>query len=272
MLWRIDKRLASVVGWLARRPSYMLLTACDERLSGELPARFTYAWAELLVLSTCWGLASVGIWSVVWGLFGGPFGLVLPAATVAGAFVLWPFRRASAALVETLLPAESAARAFGAAVLVVLLTLALMSLQPYDYRRDAHLPDWIAWFRPWIKLYRVLLLMPLWGAWAMLITPQFTRPKADTEPAVAAFARGCGPLAAAAVMAALLAATITYFNFLPWEQVGISGAAVIAATAGGVLCCQATGGLNRRALLAANVLTQLAFLLAYLASRNLLTW
>jgi len=272
MLSGIHRFFTSGLGWLARRPSYMLLTACDERLSAEPAARFAHAWAELLVLSICWGLVSVGIWSAAWGLFGRPFGLILPAAMVAGVFVLWPFRRASGALVETVSPAETAARATGAAVLVVLLTLALMSLQPYDYRRDAQLPDWIAWFRPWIKLYRVLLLMPLWGAWAMLITPQFSRPKATTEPAVASFARGCGPLAAAAVMALLLAATITYFNFLPWEQVGISAAAVTAAIAGGALCCRASGGLSRRALLAANVLTQLVFLLAYLAGRNLLMW
>ena len=95
---------------------------------------------------------------------------------------------------------------------------------------------------------------------------------AGGDALAAAFARGCGPISAAAVMGLLLGLTVTYFNFLPWEQVGISGAIIVSAIAAGLLCCRLDGGLTRRALLAANILTQIATLLACLAGRNLLYW
>jgi cobalamin synthase len=162
-------------------------------------------------------------------------------------------------------------RAIAASAWVLALTLGLLSIKQ-DFRSDASLPKFIAWIRPWEKVYRVPILMPLWGAWAMLVTPQFYRRKSAGDGAVAAFARGCGPLTATAVMGLLLALTITYFNFLPWAQLTISAVTVFAAVAGGTVCCWLDGGLTRRALLAANVITQLVFLLVSLAAWNLLVW
>ena len=250
----------------------MLLTAGPERLAAEPPRRFTHAWAELMIVSLVWGLATVGIWAAAWKLFGEPMGRLMPAVAVAEAFTLWPFRRALMGTVEILLGADSSLRAMACSIFVLVLTLAMLSLQPDYYRRDADLHWVIAWFRPWVKIYRPLILMPLWGAWAMLITPQFCRPRPNTEPAVAAFAQSCRPVAAAAVMGLLLAATITYFNFLPWAQLAISGATIFAAIAAGMIFCRKTGGLTRRALLAANISTQMVFLLAYLVTRNFLLW
>ena len=101
----------------------------------------------------------------------------------------------------------------------------------------------------------------------MLVLPQFCKPDEATEPAVAAFAAGCGPLAAAACMAVPMGLSICYFSYLAWTQLAIAGAAVLAATAGGTLLCRATGGLKRDSLLAANLLTQIVFILAYLANQ-----
>ena len=250
----------------------MLLTAGDEQLSSELTGRFTYAWAGLLILALGWGLGSAGIWAVAWKLFGEPVGRLMPAVAVAVVFGLWLFRRALTGMAEILFASSSTGRSMIVSSFILILTVTLLSLQPDYYRADSPLPAIISWFRPWVKIYRVLILMPLWGIWATLVTPQFCRPTAETEPALVAFSRGCGPLAVTAVMGLLLAVTITYFNFLPWEQLAVSAVTVFGAITAGVIFCRLTGGLTRKAMLAANVLTQLIFALAYLATRNLLIW
>ena len=53
------------------------------------------------------------------------------------------------------------------------------------------------------------------------------------------------------------------------ERLGIAGAGAIAS---GLICCRMDGGLTRRALLVANVLTQMVFLLASLATCKLVFW
>jgi len=272
MFARIWRAAAGGGGWLARRPGLMFLTAGDERLSSEPPGRFVYAWAELMLVSLAWGLANVGLWAAAWKLFGEPLGRAMPAAVVAAVMLVWPFRRAAAAAVKIVAGADSTARAIVSGVLVVVLSIGLLSLRTDYYRPDAPLPPWIAWFRPWVKLYRVLILMPLWGGWAMVVIPQFRRLGAGADRVLAGFVGGCTPLAAAAVMGLLLGVTITYFNFLPWEQLTISAVTIITALAGGALLCRRAGGLSRKALLAANIITQLAFLLACLATWNMLVW
>ena len=69
-------------------------------------------------------------------------------------------------------------------------------------------------------------------------------------------------------MGAVLAATLLYFHFLDWPwRLLIAGVTVFVAICGGVILCRRGGGLRRSALLAVNVLTQTAFILAYLANR-----
>lgn len=271
MVKGIGQLLANSADWLVRRPGYMFLTADAERLSAQQPGRFARAWVELLVVSLGWGLATIGIWAAAWKLFGEPMGRLMPSAMVAATFVLWPYRRAVAGALEALFPSDTTARALAGAAFVVVLTLGLLSLKR-DFRHDPFLPSVIAWIRPWDKIYRPMILMPLWGCWAMLITPQFCRPRPQTDAVVAAFAAGCGPLWVAVVMGVLLGLTITYFNFLSWLQLAIPVATVIAAILGGIVFCRLTGGLTRQGLLAVNVLTQLVFLLACLATCNLLVW
>jgi len=259
----------SVLDSLRRRPAYMLLTADDERLEVEEPQRFARSWIGLIALSVLWGIVLVNLWGVAWGIFRDYEPLVMPAMATAGVFCLWPYRRGIAALAEFLSPRDATARAVAASGLVLIVAFCLLGLKPDWHRWEfTRLPWYVGWLQPDAKLYRVLLLMPVWGGWAMLIAVKFTRPSEATEPQVAAFAAGCGAASAAACMAALLLASILYFHHLGLgSQVVILAGTVAVAIASGVGLCRAAGAPCRRALLGANVLTQIAFILTYLAGR-----
>jgi hypothetical protein len=268
MLDGLQKAVASAYDRLTRRPGYMLLTADDGAIASEPPGRFRLAWVELLVLSAAAGLGMVGVWGAAWHIFRDWAGtyLITPAAAVTVAMVVWPFRRSVAALAEAVAGRDATGRAVVAAAVVLLLGLCLVRLKPDWYAREDALPVWLDWLRPTTKIYRVLLLMPIWGAWSMLITCQFCRPNEATEPAVAAFARGCGPLAGAGTMAVPAAATFGYFHYIGWGGLNMPIACLSIAIAGGIVLCRRAGGLRRKPLLAANMLTQLTFVLAYLAN------
>jgi F0F1-type ATP synthase membrane subunit c/vacuolar-type H+-ATPase subunit K len=60
--------------------------------------------------------------------------------------------------------------------------------------------------------------------------------------------------------------TIVYFNFLPWTQLTISAAALVAAIGSGIGLCRFAGGVTRKNLLATSAVTQIVFLMAYLAN------
>lgn len=251
--------------WLARRPGFMLLTADDQTLADQLPGRFARAWLGVMVVSLLWGSASVMLWSWTWGLFGDFYGIpFMPVAAVIAVGLLWPYARSVLAMAESLVGRDGQ-RSVAVAALVVVWTLMLLGIRGQD-DWPHYLPPILQWTRPQAML-RAMLLAPLWGGWAMLLAGQFSRPSARTEPVVAAFARGCGVFTTMIVLAPLLLATVTYFNNLPWTQLSISATAIIVAAAGGALLCRRWGGLCRSALLATNMLTQIAFILAYLVHR-----
>ncbi len=259
--------IRTVAAWLDPRPACALLTADDRTLEGVEAARFARAWAPLVLISGVWGLANMAVWSAAWWIWGEYSGLtVMPAVAVTALTAFGPGRRALPALGSAIGGRDEAAGRVATSAIIVCLALAMLELKSWN-------PDWATWMPHewrWVRpraLYRTLILAPVWGAWAMLILPQICRARERTEPAVAAMARGCGPLPAAFVLAIPLAATILYFNYLPWSQLSISAAAMVAALAGGVLLCRRFGGLTRRALLATNMLTQMAFVLAYLANK-----
>ena len=106
----------------------------------------------------------------------------------------------------------------------------------------------------------------------MLALPQFFRPDASKTPAVAALARGCGPMTIAILMGLLLGGSIGYFSYLPWTQLTISGAGILAAIGGGAILLRQRGRMDRDILLAVNLLTQLVVLIAFLANRDLRFW
>lgn len=251
--------------WLIRRPAYMLLTASDERLSREEPRRFAHSWVGLLALSLLWGIAMAGLWGAALQIFGNDPPRALSAVVTVGMTLLWLYRLSAARLVEAAAGPDSVMRTLFAAMLVVAMVFFYTAMREQYYREAYGLPEWLGWVRPPFKNCRLLLLMPLWGAWAMMILVQFVRPGPQTEPAVSAFAAGCGPLTATASLALPLTTSIFYFHFLPWQQLYASAAAIVVAIAGGYGLCRRCGGLTRGSLLAANLLTQLAFLLTYLA-------
>jgi len=260
--------LRQVFGWLAGRPSLMLLTASDERLAQAPPGRFAFAWVGLLSASLAWGALTTVLWGAAWFVFTEPAGVLFtPVAVTAAAILLGPFRRAAVALAEALVPRDATARALAVSVVAAVLILALLGVRTHQYHSENLLPGWLAWVRPVGEPHRVLLLMPLWGGWAMLIAGQLARVNEQTEPAVRAFVRGCGPVSAAGSMALPAALTWLEFQFLSgWEWTIAGTAALVGILAGGLLP-RLTGGLKRRSLLAVNLATQLAFLLAYLANR-----
>ena len=269
MAKKAGKLAARAVGWLLRRPGYMLLAAGDERLAAEPPERFANALWGVMAVSLLWGAAMVAVWGAAWKIFPDYDLLIMPAMAATAALCLGPLRRAIAALAETVGGRDATARAVAAAAIVVVVALCFIRLKP-DWQRLEYsvLPWWIGWLQPAAKLFRVLLVMPLWGAWSMLIAVKFCKPTARTEPQVAAFARGCGAAAAAGCMAALLGISIAYFHHLGMgSQVSIPAATGLAAIAAGVGLCRLAGGPDRKSLLAANVTTQIVFLLAYLAGR-----
>ena len=252
--------------WLIRRPGYMLMTACDDRLAAEPAERFARAWVGLMLFSLLCGLGLAGLWGLAWKFFPDSDMLLMHSAVTVAAFALWPFRRHVAAMADLLAGRDTTVRATAAAALVLVLALCLMRMDT-DPIYQGVLAGWASWLRPDYEFSRVLVLMPVWGGWSMLITCQFRRPGEGTCPAVAALARGCGAVVTAGGMGVIMAVTIVYFNFLPWMQLTIPAATVAAAIIGGLVFCRITGGLSQKALLATNMLTQLVFLMAYLSNR-----
>lgn len=254
-------------------PAWLILTADDDRLVAKPAERFTGAWRGLILLSLVWGLTSIGLWNLAGWLFGWPGGMyVMQALTVAAIMLLIPYRRATEALVNAIAGPEATARSIVSAVVVIGLVTCLTVLRPDWYRQEQILPNWLVWIRPESKIDRVLLLMPLWGSWAMLILPHFRRLDRQISPAVAAMARGCGPMKTAVFMGMLLATTIGYFAYLPWIQLTISAAGVAGAIGGGLFLAYRNGRMDRNVLLATNVLTQLSVLATFLANRDLQLW
>ena len=253
---------------ISRIPGLMLLVSDDASLARQKPNRFRFAWLSLLGVSLAWGFASIALWATAWKLFGDISALlVMPSLAVTAFAVLGPARLMFYSFARRLGGRRVVLRSLAGAILACAIGCSFLAIRPETYTPEKHLPALLAWLRPAHKMYRVMLLMPLWGAWAMLILPQFRKPDDRTEPSVVALAKGFGPLSAAACMGAILAITILYFGFMPWTQLTISLAAVVAAIGGGLTFCALEGGLNRRALLSTNLLTQIVFILAYVANR-----
>lgn len=254
---------------LANEPGFALLAAGDKHLAGLEGKSFRFAWLTVMAYSLLAALAFVGVWGTVWPIFD-KFGTIdIPAVVVLAFLIILPYRNAAASLAELLGGKNPTSKALCGAVVVLALLMCLQQITPGPvYRKETVLPAGMAWLRPDFEIYRVLLLMPLWGGWSMLAVCQFCKPREGTESTVAAFARECGPLATAGCMGAIMAVSIMYFNFLPWvQQLILSGGVVAAAVIGGILTCALAGGLRRKSLLATNMLTQIVFIFIYLANR-----
>lgn len=230
------------------------------------PASYRHAWAGVMATSLLLGLAACGIWSAAWATFGDLGGqFLLPAAVLLTAALAGPYRQAALAAARLLGGRSPEGRALAAALLATVAALALVGIKGWNPNEARFLPEQLRWLRPY-PMFRALLLAPLWGGWAMLVVPQFLRPDERTDPATTALAGGCGPVLAAACMGAVAVLSVVYFNYMSWWQLTIPATAVLAAIAAGLLLGRRFGGLGRDVLLAANLLTQLAFLIAYLGN------
>jgi hypothetical protein len=237
----------------------------ETRLQQEEPARFTRAWTGLMGLSLLWGLACIALYAVCWRIFGDYTGIPLvPAAAVLAASAMGLYRRALASLAQLLGRDRPTETATAAALIVAVLAMLLLGLR--SWKSDLPYNWWLALIRPEM-LFRALLLAPLWGGWSMLATCQLRWSRPCRDAITRALAAGGGFLAAPAMLVALLVLTIVYFNHLPWTQLSIAATGALGAVAAGWLTTRLEQGLTRRSLLAANLLTQMAFLLAYLANR-----
>jgi hypothetical protein len=262
------KNLRDIFDWLTHRPAYLLMTAQAEALESQPPQRFERAWIGLMLLSLGWGLLSFGIWMLCQQVFE-PNTHGVPAVVTAAAFCLWLYRRSLISTAGVLAPSDPSASALVLSLLALAVVGVYSAFTGGEGIREFDLPAAIAWLRPYERHYRLLLLAPLWGGWAMIIAPKFCRLSPAAGPAVAAFAGGCGPFRAVLCMMLPLAGTLFYFQYLHWSwQVIIPVVTIVAAPAAAWLCSRRQG-LRRSTLLAANFLTQLVFLLTYMAGLNL---
>lgn len=251
----------------AARGAWLLLTASPARLEGLQATCFHRAWLWLMLIGLGWGILCVGLWEL--GGLAVRRSASLPLVSVllvALATLTGLYRRALESLVA-LLSVRGAGQAIAATALMLTYVVFLLEGTGWNLNSASYLPRMLEWIRPqpW---HRALLLAPVWGSWAMLLTVQFHRPDENTEACVAAFARRCGPATAAFTMGAVLMVSLWYFNHLSWWQFSIPLVTILTAASAGAWFCRAAGGLGRDPLLAVNLLTQMAFLAAYLVNRR----
>jgi len=218
----------------------------------------------LMGLALLWGVILAGLWDLTYRLtFPSLLNWIVPACVCAAASVLGPYRRASLALAGTV--AAGPLRWARWPVWVALAALLAAQYHALGWKE----PDWPGhvsgpWAWLWPKaMYRVLLLSPVWGAWSMLAVAQFHRAGPRTDPPARHLAANVTPLAAAACLVPPLAGTFVYLMHLHQPlRFAPPAAAVLAALGGGTALVRLRGRLCRPALLAVNLLGQLAFLVA----------
>lgn len=259
-----------MVGWQTIRAGYRLLACDEEAVALHEPSEYALAGVGVLGVSAIWAAMAVGLWALGTFLFGGPGGFYPMEALLLGSVMLLGlYRRSAEALLEILSGENPARQALLGGLLAVGVIICLMVLKPDWYRTEN---SWgqLDILRPASKVTRVLILMPLWGAWSMWMLPQFSHGSSAVSPAISAMTKFVGPLSGAAMMGLLLAGTIGYMGFLPWTQLTISAATIAAALGGGACLLQRRGQLDLRVLRATNLLTQLTFLASYLANGQIL--
>lgn len=190
----------------------------------------------------------------------------MPTIVVVALMMLTPLRRPITALARVLVEGGSTDRGLFTAAIAAIVALGVLGLGPWR-RESTWLPMWLAWVRP-LEESPVLLLMPMWGAWAMMAVTHFCPIAPSAIPLAASYAKR-QPVAATAVwMAIPLAGTLWELNFL-WGFVAIPAAmALISGSVVSVILCRRAGGVRLATLRACNAMTQLAFLGGYLIAKS----
>lgn len=255
-----------------RQPAVLLLAGSDAQVAGHDGQYIGRAWLWLGVTGLAWGIMLALLWNAGMSVFGRQWASdmpLLPVAIVLLAMGLGPFRQTLSALSAALDGRTVASQATLAGTLLAVLALCLLDL---PCRR----PDYATWLPQWLQFVwpvpenRVLVLMPIWGVWAMMAPVHFCRPAEGAAPLVAAFSRQQPVAATALWMAIPLAATLWWLKFLQAWVALPAGMGLLVGCFGGILLCRRHGGVCRHALLAANMATQGAYLLGYLAGKALL--
>lgn len=245
------------------------LAASPRRLEARRQVHLRRPTWTVLALAAAWGLIQVALCERTFHLtWQARLDWLVPAAVCAAAGTLLLYRRGALALLDAL---PGCRRPWLRWPGLIALTAALTAVLNYAVRRwnpdwPTHLPPGWQWLWP-RALYRAILLAPVWGGWAMLVLGRFHRPTDRTDGPTRRLAEAVSPIGAAAGLAVPLAASLVYLNFAyPWHVVP-PAAAVLAALGGGTALVRLYGGLTRQAVLAANFLTQVAFLVSYLMVR-----
>lgn len=262
---------------LARlHPAALLLAGRDELVAAWDRPSLRGMWLWMGLAGALWGLALMGVWTLASLVFRWYSGLpLMQVAALLTAIGLGPFRRCLLALGCAIDGEDGPGRAMMICLLLVGLALCLVCIDPPD-------PDWPTWMTGtmrWLQwtrphaLYRVLVLMPMWGVWAMMVPLHFCRP-GEREPKLLALWHKTQPVLGTAFWMALpLAGTLWELSFLRQWVTLPAAAALLAGGVASVALCRLRGGLTRQNLLAANMAAQLVFLLGYLAAKDLLiTW
>ncbi|HET6429771.1 MAG TPA: hypothetical protein VFJ30_15250 [Phycisphaerae bacterium] len=247
------------------RAVWSYLSASPRRLGAGVPEGLDRPVRALATVSAAWGVAMVMLWHVVHRLtFPALLHWIFPALACAAVWLVGPYRWGWMALARSATPSGGRWRAVRWAVLVGLGAWAFAAFHGLGWKHtDAatQLPGWLGWLWP-RAMYRVMLLTPLWGAWAMLVTVMYHRPTDRTDGPTRRLAGGVSAGAAAVMLAVPGAGTlVSLMSVEPaWRRFVPVAAAVAAAILGGMGLTRRFGGVSREVLLGCNVLTQLIFL------------
>jgi len=241
---------AAIVLGACRRGASAVIAAIP-----ALPMR--RAWPSVLLAGLGWAFVPVALLQTAcrWGWPHG-LGWLIPAALCAAALALRPGGRGP---IVTALALTLGAVGVAAAI--------NYAVRYWDPDWPTQLPQPWAWLWP-RALYRVLILMPVWGAWALLALGRFRPPGDLTDAPTRRLVETTGPVRAAAMLAVPLAGTLVGLMFLrPAMRFVPPAGAVLAGLAGGAILARRRGHLGREVLLGANLLAQMGFLGGYLLVR-----
>lgn len=257
------------------RAALLLLAGGDRRLADHDGESLDRMWLWMGLLGVGCGLVQAAVWAVsahafAWWWQGVSNLPLMPVAAVIALLCFSPLRQTMMAPAQLLGAGSPVAQALTAGAIPCVFALCLLGILPY--RHEAiRLPMWLAWLRP-MEEYRVLILMPMWGVWAMMVPGHFCRSAEGACRALRGFVNRQPVAATALWMAVPMATTLWQLDFLGAWVALPTAMGLVAGSLGAILVCRGHGGVTRCALLGGNLLTQTAMLVGYLAGKTHCSW
>ena len=247
-----------------------LLIMNDREFTSISSSGFRWWWLGLLLLSGLWGGLLASLWyGLFWLTKWSDSADSLVGLLLAAVHLLCIYRYAAISLVRIIGGRNRTLQTMLMSFLVLAFIICLMLLRSDWHRHEAQWPAWADLFRPASKVVRVTILSCLWGGWSMMILPNFYRRSVNEQSLVACMGRWCGPVTCVLVMGGLLGLSIGWFGYMAWTQLSISVCTLVAATIGGFVLAHIHQVLDRKVLLASNILTQIVFLIIFHLNRNI---